>query len=201
MFDRFRQSERTMTRTYNGLGLGLTIAKAIVDLHGGLIEASSPGVGKGSLLRIRLPLSAVAALSTVKTRTQDVAPVESLEGLRILLVDDDPGTREVLSQFLSSEGALVTVATSGAEAFDTALAEPMDVMVSDIGMPGMSGLELIERLRANPKTNRIQALALSAYQDKYVVRLCQEAGFDNFATKPIGRSELLFKITQLKRPV
>ncbi len=196
IFERFLQSERAMTRTYNGLGLGLTIAKAIIDLHGGEIEVFSAGKDQGSLTRVRLPLSAAEAHLAIRSRPGKAA-APRMEGLHVLLVDDDPGTCDVLGHFLSSEGAKVTVATSAIEALSAALERPFDVMVSDVGMPGMSGLELMERLRADPKTSELRALALSAYYDSEVIRLCRESGYGGFATKPIGRTEFLAKLSEL----
>jgi len=198
LFDRFRRNERTVTRRYTGLGLGLTIARAIVDLHGGVIEAASAGTDMGSTFRVRLPLSAVADGDMGKKATEP-SPFETLRGRRILIVDDDSGTRDVLAHFLESVGASVLVASSGKTALELSLSVDVDVIVSDIGMPEVSGLELIERLRQEPRTARLRALALSAYTDAGVEGLCKAAGFDDFANKPIRRADLMAKIAVLLR--
>ena len=112
-------------------------------------------------------------------------------------MDDDPGTREVLSRLLESRGAAVSPAATGHAALVMSLKEHFDVVVCDIGMPGMSGIDVIARLRSEPRTSTIKALALSAYADSDIRFLCTAAGFDDVATKPISRTELLEKISAL----
>ena len=196
LFDRFRRDEVAMRRKYHGLGLGLAIAHGIIDTQGGFITISSEGEGRGTTVQIILPLSALAQ-EKGGVSMASASPLASLRHLRILLVDDDPSTLEILTHLLTSFDAKVQVADCGRRALDLLGDHEFDVLVSDLGMPDMTGLELMEVVRSTETLKPIRALALSAYSHAEVQRLCREAGFDAFATKPIERAKLLHKISNL----
>lgn len=206
VFDRFRQQDASTTRQHGGLGLGLAIARQLVELHGGTIAAASPGSGAGTCFSVRLPLlraqADTPAAAAIPAAVVTVAEPElaSLAGVHVLLVDDAPDTLEVLDQILRHGGATVTTA-AGAEAA-LALLERMgqegglpDVLVSDIGMPGMDGHGLIRTVRRlHPD---MPAIALSAFTRKEDVDKALQAGFDDYLPKPVEATLLAAHIAQL----
>jgi len=163
VFDRFRQADSSTRRRFAGLGLGLSIVKYIVEAHGGTVEATSPGDGKGSTFTVRLPVRAVRigeegeeAKSAIKADdpeatvpTADSLPLVRLDGLRVLVVDDEADSRRVLVMVLERVGAIVTAASSVLEAIEALPKVRPDVLVSDLGMPDQDGFDLIRQLRAN----------------------------------------------------
>jgi signal transduction histidine kinase/CheY-like chemotaxis protein len=197
IFDRFKQREPTMQRQYHGLGLGLTLAKANIDMNGGLLEITSEGTGKGTVAKLSLPMAPFSKSDVMTAGATSRSPLEVLSSARVLVVDDDPGTREVLAHFLRSLGADVRLASSGREAIDVATREPLNVIISDVGMPDMSGIQMIEVLRREKKTAQLPVIALSAYNRSDVRQMCFDAGFDDFASKPIERAVLLDKVSRL----
>lgn len=197
VFDHFQQEDGATTRMFGGLGLGLAIARQIVEMHGGTIEAESPGEGQGATFTVRLPLSPQPAdLLYSKLPTTDSI---SLEGLNILVVDDESDSRDFLVLALQQAKARVTTASSGPEALRAISASAPDILISDIGMPEMSGYSLIQQIRQLPTEagGRIPAIALTAYasqldQDKVI-----EAGFQCHLSKPVHPKVLISKIIQL----
>jgi PAS domain S-box-containing protein len=199
VFDRFRQSEPTTTRVQGGLGLGLAIARHLVELHGGTVSCDSPGAGAGSVFTVALPLAPLQrpltpdeTHPTVGT-TAGVILTPALEGLRVLLVDDERDTLEALAMVLAAAGAEVRTASSVSRAFEVLSAWQPGVIVSDIGMPGEDGYTLIRRLRELPaeRGGRVPAVALTAYarvQDRVKVLA---AGFQMHTPKPIEPAELV----------
>ncbi|MBC8124086.1 MAG: response regulator [Gemmatimonadaceae bacterium] len=199
IFKRFQQADSTSTRAHGGLGLGLSIVHHLVKLHGGGVEASSAGEGKGATFRIQLPIKAVYLVAD-----NDLRPLESrapltletdarLVGLRILVVDDEPDAREFVTTVLSHCGAEVTATGSVAEAM--AAIEAADILVSDIGMPGEDGYALIRKVRALGKA--IPAIALTAYartEDRTQALL---AGFQMHVPKPVEPAELIAAVASL----
>ncbi len=205
MFDSFRQSDSTTTRTHGGLGVGLAIAKHLVTLHGGTLEGSSDGVGHGARFTVRLPISPVVS-STVGVRrapavdraNPHVLP-EGLQGVTVLVVDDEADARDLLQVLLESRGMVVHVAASAAEALEALERAVPDVIISDIGMPNLDGYALIEKIRASPseKVRRVPAIALTAYamvEDRNRALL---AGFNLHATKPAAPAALVTMIADL----
>ena len=208
VFERFRQADSSSTRQHGGLGLGLSIVRHLVELHGGTIEAASEGKGKGAIFRLKLPLSALR----VDPREREVAvpgPSEpptlvcpqELMGARILVVDDEPDARELLRTVFEGCGAKVTVASSASEALHQLEAQRFGVLVSDIGMPGEDGFSLIRRVRAlTPAPSAsVPAIALTAYarlEDRTRALLC---GFSVHAAKPIEPAELVVMVAALLR--
>jgi PAS domain S-box-containing protein len=196
VFDRFRQGESGTMRSHGGLGLGLSIARQIVELHGGTIRADSPGEGRGATFTVCLPLAAVQAVrpgpAAPRTRPNrpDGAPTPRLENVDVLVVDDDAETREVLKVVLGCEGARVTTAPSVADAVAAIERRWPDVLVSDIGMPGEDGYDLIRRVRRLEavRGRHLPAIALTAYTGAEDRRRTLHAGYDTHVAKPVEAS-------------
>jgi PAS domain S-box-containing protein len=176
VFDLFVQSDRGLERREGGLGVGLSIARSLVEAHGGRIEARSPGVGKGSEFTVRLPLA--AALSAAV----DGAP--ALARRRILIVDDNQDAREALSRLLEIAGHEVSQAGDGPSGLELAARAQPDVAIIDIGLPGMNGFEVARRLKAGAPGVRL--IALTGYGHGDHRRLGDEAGFERYLIKPVA---------------
>jgi PAS domain S-box-containing protein len=196
VFDRFRQGESGTMRSHGGLGLGLSIARQIVELHGGTIRADSPGEGRGATFTVCLPLAAVEAArpepapSRAQPKEPDRVSRRRLENVDVLVVDDDPETREVLRVVLGFEGARVTTAPSVADAVAAIEQRWPDVLVSDIGMPGEDGYDLIRRVRGLEALSgrHLPAIALTAYAAAEDRRRTLRAGYDTHLAKPVEAS-------------
>ena len=216
VFDRFKQGDASAARRFGGLGLGLALAKHLVELHGGGVAVESPGESRGATFTVNLPIRAVRGDSGTEerrdgkaapdqfTRRRPRAPM--LEGVRALVVDDEADARELLTATLEMHGVLVTSANST----DAALAEiearlgdsgvePFDVLISDIGMPGADGYELIRRVRAHPddRVSRLRGVALTAYARSDDRLRSLRAGFYMHVPKPVDEEELTTVIAAL----
>jgi two-component system CheB/CheR fusion protein len=212
IFDAFKQGEQTITRRFGGLGLGLAISKAIVELHGGSLAAASCGRGRGAKFSVRLPVGdlragaprpAVAAAGGNGQHHGKAAAVTPEEpgtgaGLRILLVEDHADTAEAMGELLRDLGHEVTVAGSVAAGLDAAerLAGHFDLVLSDLGLPDGSGLELMAQLHGR---YGVRGIALSGYGMEEDVRKSLEAGFDRHLTKPINLQALQTAIQETAR--
>jgi CheY-like chemotaxis protein len=194
VFDRFRQGESGTMRSHGGLGLGLSITRQIVELHGGTIRADSPGEGRGAIFTVSLPLEALQAArprpAAAPARLDDpdrAAASRRLENVDVLVVDDDAETREVLKVALGFEGARVTTAPSVADAVEAIERRWPDVLVSDIGMPGEDGYDLIRRVRRleTAQGRHLPAIALTAYAAAEDRRRTLHAGYDRHVAKPV----------------
>jgi light-regulated signal transduction histidine kinase (bacteriophytochrome) len=205
IFDRFRQQDASTTRKYGGLGLGLSIVRNLVELHGGTIYARSEGEGKGASFVVSLP---VRAVSIPRRRKDDGAPregpvdVESLDlaGVRILIVDDEEDARELLRRVLEDCGASVVAAGSAEEGLEVYRDGEFEVVVSDIGMPGVDGYEFITRLRrleAESGRPRRPAVALTAYARAEDRRRVLLSGYQFHVSKPVEPAELMLVIANL----
>jgi PAS domain S-box-containing protein len=204
IFDRFRQSDASSARRYGGLGLGLSLVKYLVELHGGTIEAASAGEGQGATFKVTLPVRAVAA-PIKETEGAPVTPKisQELAGVRALVVDDETDARELLDSTLRHYGADVVAVNSAAEAYTQITAatpqDRPDVIVADIGMPDEDGYSLIRRVREWEQScgAYIPAIALSAYARHEDRVRALKAGFQMHVAKPVDPDELVIVITSL----
>lgn len=208
IFDRFRQADSSSTRPHRGLGLGLTIARHLVELHGGHILAMNQKEGSGAVFKVVLPLRAASAgavsgfAADRAVSPEDAMRLESpssLKGARVLIVDDEPDAREVLAMLLERGGADVMVAASAGDAYSILKRELPDALVADIEMPGEDGYGLIRRVRALPaeRGGNTPALALTAYASTSDRLKLLEAGFHKHLPKPVRPPELLAVISGL----
>jgi len=207
LFERFRQGDSTTTRAHGGLGLGLAIARRIVELHGGRIQAFSPGEGQGSTFRVELPVMIVHApvepQRRIHPRTDGVRPpveLPMLPDMSVLAVDDDADALGLVREILESAGARVRTATSVGEALEQIEHEVPDVLVSDLGMPGMDGFDLIQRIRHMEGAAReLPAAALTAYARSEDRAKALRLGFEMHLAKPIDPAELIAAVSSLAR--
>jgi signal transduction histidine kinase/ActR/RegA family two-component response regulator len=209
VFDRFRQADSSSRRKFGGLGLGLSIVKHLVEMHGGTVEAQSGGEGLGSIFIVRLPIRAVTMPCDHHEEVgEDVIgaapslPLVRLDGLRVLVVDDEADARRLLIRVLEGVGAIVTAAASAAEALE-ALAkdrgsEAVDVLVSDLGMPDRDGNDLIREVRRRGHHAKdLPAVALTAFVHKDDARETVLAGFQVHIPKPVDPHDLTAVIASL----
>jgi signal transduction histidine kinase/ActR/RegA family two-component response regulator len=209
VFDRFRQADATSARRHGGLGLGLSIVKQLVELHGGSVWARSEGQGTGSTFRVTLPAMETAdpAAPTgahplsgraANVHAIDRSPLTSLAGAKILVVDDDPDARLLIERVLEDRDAVVVTACSAEEGWQALQREMPDVMVSDIGMPGEDGYTLIRRVRAmGGLAALVPAVALTAFARKEDRVSAIRAGFQRHLSKPLEPGELVATIASL----
>jgi two-component system, chemotaxis family, CheB/CheR fusion protein len=209
VFERFRQAEGSSNRTQHGLGLGLTLVRELVELHGGTVRAESPGQNQGATFTVVLPIPAL--LQTLTTLEPDVTrptPVESnvpvparslLNGVRLLVVDDEADARDALVGLLERYGAQVRPAGSVAEAMAVLQTDVPDVLISDLGMPGEDGYELIRRVRLLPMEagGRLPSIAVSAYATEEHRKRVITTGFQKHLEKPVAAAELVTEVARL----
>ena len=207
VFERFRQADSRFSREYGGLGLGLAIARDIVHLHGGTIHVSSDGEGTGSTFRVKLPIPIVHADAAHDIRREqpgaaaDGGPDVNLAGLQVLVVDDDADATTLMREVLEAAGASVITAGSGAEALRVLATTAAAVLVTDIGMPGMDGFELVGELRRSPNLalRNLPAAALTAYARSEDRTRSLKQGFQMHLAKPIDPVELVAAVAALAR--
>jgi two-component system CheB/CheR fusion protein len=188
VFQMFRQAEQATTRQYGGLGIGLALVRSLVLLHGGTVEATSEGLGKGATFFVRLPLDGATPTTPLEAPSQ---PAGTLAGKRLLLVDDAPDTLETFALLLETEGATVVRAESGAAALAAVDAATFDLVLSDIGMPEMDGYALVEALRRRPDTATVPCIALTGYGRREDVERALASGFDTHLDKPVDFARML----------
>jgi CheY-like chemotaxis protein len=214
VFERFRQAAGGPGRSQSGLGLGLSIVKQLVELHGGTVEADSPGEGEGATFTVALPIPPLLLQLTDSERAE--VPTEStaadkawteldrtmLEGVRLLVVEDDADSREMLITAFEQCGAQVSVAASASEAVEVLQRATPDAVVCDIGLPGEDGYAFIRKVRAVEAQggSRIPALALTAYAGPEDRQKALAAGFDTHVPKPAAPAELVAKVALLVGP-
>ena len=201
VFDRFRQADQKTSRQHGGMGLGLAIVRHLVELHGGTVSAASEGEGQGATFTVVLPITPIYQVDSsggrVHPAARDLLPpdegTDRLDGLTILVVDDEPDTRELLKQGLEYCGARVRVAGSANEAVDALVASLPDILISDVGMPGIDGYDLIRHVRGLPRDSggNIPAIALTAYTRTEDRLQALRAGYDMHVPKPVELAELV----------
>ena len=186
IFDLFTQGDRSLDRTRDGLGIGLTLSRNLVEMHGGTIEAHSEGAGKGSEFVVRLPVT-VEARAEVPAAT-GAAPAR--RSLRVLVVDDSEDTAETLGTLLEMTGHTVQVAHSGPAALEAVSAFRPDAIILDIGLPGLDGFQVAQRLRENPAMKDVTLIAATGYGQEEDLRRSKEVGIDRHLVKPVDLREL-----------
>ncbi len=205
IFERFRQADSTSTRIHGGLGLGLAIVRQLVELHGGSVHAQSPGEGQGATFMVQLPL-AVVLKTNEPERVHPTAGSEvplahpsTLDGLQILLVDDEADARDLMTTLLEQWGVIVTAVASVPEAIKVLKQLTPDLLISDIGMPGEDGYALIRQVREleAERGGRVPAVALTAYARVEDRTRALAAGFQMHVAKPVNPAELATVVASL----
>ncbi|MBV8860024.1 MAG: PAS domain S-box protein [Acidobacteria bacterium] len=209
VFDRFRQADQKTTRQHGGMGLGLAIARHLVELHGGTVRAESAGEGQGATFTVLLPVAPVYQAGEESVRVHPAARstlpsfelFDRLDGVKVLVVDDEPDTREMLKAGLGQCGASVFVAASAAEALEEIEKSAPDLIISDIGMPGEDGYELMKRVRKLPpeRGGRVPAIALTAYARVEDRMQALRVGYQMHVPKPVELAELAAVAASLAR--
>ncbi len=208
IFDRFRQADGATTRQHGGLGLGLAIVRHLVEAHGGTVRAASQGVGQGATFTVTFPLITVgrdeshaARFNGGRSSAGDTTSSSLLEGLRVLVVDDDPDVRDLVAMVLQQSGAEVQSSLTAREALEILDQWNPDVLVSDIGMPGEDGYDLIRKVRAREAEHGglIPALALTGYARPEEAARARAAGYEMHVPKPVAPSELVASVASLAK--
>jgi signal transduction histidine kinase len=199
VFDRFRQADSSTTRSFGGLGLGLAIVRHLVELHGGTVSAESEGVGKGASFTARFPLLTDRVTPISLSAEFHVAELRSLDGLRVLLVDDEAEAREIISTVIGRTGAEVKACISASDALSKLAEWRPDVILSDIAMPEEDGYSFINKVRSLPreKGGETPAAALSAYARDEDRMRALAAGYQMHIAKPIGANQLVTMVAKL----
>jgi CheY-like chemotaxis protein/anti-sigma regulatory factor (Ser/Thr protein kinase) len=200
IFERFTQGDPSITRAHSGLGLGLAIVKQLTELHGGSVHVQSPGEGQGTTFALHFPLSVVRQASSVEPRVHPTAvprpatnfAMPDLRGIRVLVVDDEQDARELLALVLGECGASVGTASGAIEGLVALEQQPVDVLISDIGMPGIDGYEFLRRARTvmAARNLKVPAIALTAFARSEDRTRALHAGFLVHVAKPVEPAEL-----------
>jgi CheY-like chemotaxis protein len=197
IFNAFEQADRSITRKFGGLGLGLAICKAITELHGGRISAHSQGLNSGAVFRVELPIVA-RDLDSAPVRPRYANDCAGRSGVSILLVEDHIDTANAMKRLLAKRGYAVQAATSVAEALRMAANHSFDVLISDIGLPDGTGLQLMRELGAR---RPVKGIALTGFGMEEDVERSREAGFIEHLTKPINMEQLQAALDRVTQPM
>jgi PAS domain S-box-containing protein len=202
VFDYFRQADSSSTRKFGGLGLGLAIVRNIIEMHGGLVTAASPGINQGAIFTVRLPLikDHISGMQE-KNKSSSLLSNQSLplNGVQVLVVDDDADSRDFIAFVLEQDGAAVKTVSSASEALQILAQEKTDVLVSDISMPDMDGYTLMQQVRnwTVEQGGNIPAIALTAYAGEDDRQLAAAAGFQLHVSKPVMPEDLVSAIASV----
>jgi PAS domain S-box-containing protein len=198
VFERFRQAESPVIRSHRGVGLGLAIVRHLIELHGGTVEAESDGENRGATFTIHLPLAAVTHTAASANVVREENSKDALNGLRILLVEDEPDARELLAVLLQGSGASVETVDSVDDALRRLPLFIPDVLLSDIGLPRESGYDLIRQVRSlSSDINKVPAIALTAFATESDRKMSLSAGFQAHLAKPVEPDHLVETIKVL----
>ncbi|MBE9109895.1 PAS domain-containing protein [Nodosilinea sp. LEGE 07298] len=197
VFDRFRQENATTTRQFGGLGLGLALVRYLVELHGGRVQADSPGEGQGATFTVQIPIMAQG--STTDQEVEPFKPATDLTNVQILVVDDDATTLEFIAFLLELNGARVVAAASVDEALSELAQFTPDILLSDIGMPERDGYTLMRQVRrlSPEQGGQVPAIALTAYAGEIDYQQAMAAGFQRHISKPVEPDHLTKAIAEL----
>ncbi len=205
VFDRFRQADSTSTRLHGGLGLGLAIARHLIEIHGGMIEATSGGPGEGATFTVRLPVAGARAVAVpresdreMELQMEPTRPNDVLAGLHVLMVDDDEDTLELLSAALRQRSADVTAVSSAGAALEAIRNSRPDVLISDIAMPGEDGYQLIKKVIELKLEPELPAIAITAYAKEEDRQTALAAGFHRYLSKPVELREFISAVAAVK---
>ena len=205
VFDRFSQKDSSIGRKYGGLGLGLAITKQLIELHGGSVRVQSAGEDKGAAFIVKLPLALLDMSGATEDRIHPrhaseaaTGPLPSLVGVHALVVDDETEARELVERILETQGAKVTAVASGQEALTLIGEIKPDVIICDVGMPGMDGYQMMRKLRLEEAPNRrIPAIALTAFARAEDRKRAILAGYQSHVAKPFDMAELVIVVAGL----
>jgi len=209
VFDRFRQGDSTITRSHGGLGLGLSIVRHLVELHGGRVEVDSGGLGRGSSFSVRIPAgrspphetgpSEEDRSSDAEASASGIFRQQPLKGVRVLVVEDNPDTREVVAQILERSGAIVTATEGAQEALEIFAQGTFEIIVSDIGMPRVDGYAFMRSIRAlgADAGGNVPAIALSAYARPQDRQGALDVGYQQHVAKPVVPHEIVSAVSAL----
>jgi signal transduction histidine kinase/ActR/RegA family two-component response regulator len=199
LFQRYRQADSSSTRRHGGLGLGLAIVKHLVDLHNGTVHLHSDGPGRGARCTVALPVADARDPAALDGAAPPDADGAGLEATSVLLVDDDPDTLEFLARILRERGAAVTTASSAVDALEMLEAERPGLLISDIGMPNMDGLEFIRRVRRMHQASELPAIAITAFGRVQDRERALDSGFQVHLPKPVNLTALFAAVASLRR--